>query len=129
MKKTILILTALASLTIANAKAEYYNFDVNVHQDDLGAALQYLHQRTEEMKQQFYSEWVYTLNKVQRSAYFNAVPGLRAALAHNDWPAACSFYIAWRAQEDAYEKRYHACSPGFLAACRAARIQYGLERK
>jgi hypothetical protein len=132
MKKTILVLTAALGLTMSafTARAQYYNFDVTVHQDtDWIAALPILDQQRKQIEQQsirqFYNEWVYTTNKVQKAVYFNAVPGLRAALAHNDWAAAWSFYMNWLSKEMAYEKRYHACSPGLLAASKAARMQYG----
>src|SRR6516162_10062538 len=103
MKKTLLILTALASLTIANVKAQYYNYDVTVHYDDFNETLRILHERTVELQQQkiqeFYNLWNYRLNKVQKAVWFYAVPGLRAAVAHNDWAAALSFWLNWESQE------------------------------
>jgi hypothetical protein len=42
MTQLILALTALASLTVANAKAQYYNFDVTVHHDDPNETFQIL---------------------------------------------------------------------------------------
>jgi hypothetical protein len=121
MTKLILALTALASLTIANAKAQYYNFDVTVHHDDPNETLQILRQETQEIEQQnirqFCNQWVYTFNKVQKAAYLNAVPGLRSALAHNDWTAAYSFFWNYQDQAAAYIKKYHAIPACFFSCC------------
>jgi hypothetical protein len=73
--------------------------------------------------QQFSSDWNYKLSKPEKTFYCNAVPGFRAAVAHNDWSAAVRYYSDWFDAEVAYEKRYHRCSPGFMAAARVAHIK------
>ena len=109
----------------------YGNFDVTVHQapsaNDWIATVQMLRQQTQEIEQQnirrFYNGWVYEFTNGQKRFYMNAVPGLGAALAHNDWGAAWSFASDWISKEMAYEKRYHQASPAYVAAYKATYMQ------
>jgi hypothetical protein len=117
----LMTLTAAAAFALATgAKAQYYNFDVTVHQalqppsvGEIIANQQVIHQQN---TVQFRNVWVYQLNNAQRGFWVRVIPGLGAALAHNDWSAACSFADDWHAQEDAYEKKYHQVSPAMIAA-------------
>jgi hypothetical protein len=124
MKRIMPIMAVAAFALVTGAKAQgYYNFDVTVHQDpqypqppsmgEIIATEQVINQQN---TVQFHNMWVYQLNNVQRAFWVRAVPGLGAALAHNDWGAACSFYIDWFTQEQAYEKKFHQFSPAYIAA-------------
>jgi hypothetical protein len=84
---------------------------------------QQLQQIEQQNIQRFYNGWVYIWNNDKKCVLVNAVPGLGAALAHNDWSAAWSFVSAWASKEMAYEKRYHQYSPALIAAYNAAYMQ------
>jgi hypothetical protein len=116
MKKSLTILTAALGLTMS-AHAQYYNFDVTVHQAPSASDIIATEQMVDkQLTQRFYNVWVYEFDNVKKRFFVNAVPGLGAALAHGDWSAAWSFFNDWVGKEMDYEKRYHRASPAYTAA-------------
>ena len=117
MIKTMMNMAVAAFALATGAQAQYYNFDITVHQEpsisELIAARQMNDQRD---TLQFRNTWVYELDNNKRCFFVIAVPGLGAALAHGDWGAAWSFWDNWVTQQELYEKRYHRRSPAFIAA-------------
>jgi hypothetical protein len=116
-----MMMTAVAAFALATgAKAQYYNFDVTVHQDIQPPSFSELMANAQMINQQnildFRNRWVYQLANTQRTFWVRAVPGLGSAIAHGNWSAAYSFFCPWMDAEIAYEKKYRQFSPAWQAA-------------
>ena len=116
-----MMMTAAAAFALATgAKAQYYNFDVTVHQDPQLPSFSELMANEQMINQaniiDFRNRWMYQITSTQRAFWARAVPGLGAAIAHGNWSAAYSFFCPWIDAEQAYEKKYHQPSPAWQAA-------------
>jgi hypothetical protein len=116
-----MILMAVAAFALATgARAQYYNFDVTVHQDLQPPSFSELMAEEQVITQQntleFRNIWVYQLSNGQKAFWARAVPGLGAAIVHGNWSAAYSFFSPWILAERGYEKKYHRPSPAWVAA-------------
>jgi hypothetical protein len=88
MNNTMKTMMAVAAFGLATeAQAQYYNFDVTVHQDpsvrDMIATQQMIDQQNQMINQQniqrFYNAWVYKWDNGKKRLLMTAVPGLGAA--------------------------------------------------
>ena len=81
-------MAAAAFALVTGAQAQYYNFDVTIHQDLQPPSLDELMANEQIITQQsivdFRNWWVYQLSKGQRAFWERAVPGLGAAIAHGN---------------------------------------------
>jgi hypothetical protein len=116
-----MMMTAVAAFALATgAKAQYYNYDVTIHEAPQPPSLSELMATSQMINEQnivqFRNAWIYQWDNVRRTFWVTAVPGLGAAIAHGDWSAAWSFFCQWTDAEMAYEKRYHRYSPAYVAA-------------
>jgi hypothetical protein len=116
-----MMMTAVAAIALATgAQAQYYNYDVTIHQDPQLPSFSELMANQQMINQanivDFRNRWVYQLVNIQRAFWSRAVPGLGAAIAAGNWGAAYSFFATWMDAEQAYEKKYHQPSPAWQAA-------------
>jgi hypothetical protein len=116
-----MMMTAAAAFALATgARAQYYNFDVTVHQAPHPPSLSELMATSQMINEQnivqFRNAWVYQWDNVRRTFWVTAVPGFGAAIVHGDWSAAWSFFCQWTDAKMAYERRYHRYSPAYVAA-------------